>query len=263
VTRSFLLMVAVGILAFSMPASADVALADWCVNNNGSVGPGTNQPSNSCNGGLLAPDPKVNTGSFDTTLEPATNAVSTSPQTITISFGTGPQNIGVFMNYDIDYLTYGSNGDYGTVVGTFPGPFTYELDNEFTSSIFSDFAAGALTNANNVSFAACSPNFPPNYCDVSWAMDWVANINPAKFTGGTITYTASSTVPTKSFYLEQTSGLSCQPSGTGPGCESVFLSAAVSLTPKTSTITPEPATWPVLAAAGGILFVIRKRLARS
>src|SRR5215469_14733272 len=77
-------------------ASADSSsLADWCVNNNGSVGVGANQPSNSCNGGILAADPNVNTTSFDKTLEPAANSVGTSPQSITITFGTGTQNIGV------------------------------------------------------------------------------------------------------------------------------------------------------------------------
>lgn len=251
ITRLFLFVAIVSILVFSIPASADVALADWCVNDNGSVGSGSNQPSNSCNGGTLAPDAHVNIGSFDTTLEPSSNALSTGPQSITVTFGTGLQNIGAFMNYDIAFSSFGSNGDYGTVVGTPPGTFSYEMDNEFTSSIFSDFAAGALTDANNVSFAACSPNFPPFYCDASWAMDWTANVNPALFTGGKIVYTASLTVPTTPFYLEQTSGF------TG---ENIYLSADVTLTPKMITGVPEPATWPVLAAAGCILFVMRKRL---
>ena len=262
-TRLFLLMAAVGILFFSKPASADVELADWCVNNNGSVGSGTNQPSNSCNGGTSSPDPNVNTTSFDTTLEPSTNAVSTSPQSITVSFGTGLQDIGAFMNYDLDFGTYGSNGDYGTVVGTLPSTFSYDLDDEYTSAIFSNFASlGALPDVNNVSFAICSANYPPTYCDVSWALTWVANVNPALYTGGTITFTTSTTVPTTSFYLDQTSGLSCQPGGTGPSCDNVYLSATVSLTPLTVSVIPEPATWPVLAAVGSILFLRRKRLAR-
>ena len=266
-TRLFLLMcmAAVTILASSMVAS-DIGLADWCVNNNGSVGPGADQPSNSCNGGALPADPNVNTTGFDTTTELSTNAVATSPQSITIAFGTGAQNIGVFMNYDIDFNEFGSNGDYGTVVGAFPAPFSYEMDNEFTSGIFTDFAAGALTNANNVDFATCSGN-SPSYCDVSWAMDWTAIIDPTKFKGGTITYTASTTVPTAGFYLQQTSGLSCQVSGgTGPGCDNLFLSATVKLTPVGGgggTI-PEPGTWLLFSTVVSVLFAGRRRfLARG
>ena len=229
--RSLVLLAFVSVCCLS--ASADVGLADWCVNDNGSVGAGSNQPSNSCNGGTLAPDPNVNIGSFDQTLEPGANAVATTPQSIMISFGTGPQNIGVFLNYDVDFAAFGSNGDYGTPVGAFPAPFSYEMDNEFASTIFSDFAGGAaLPDTNNVDFATCSANFPPNYCDVAMSMNWIANIDATKFTGGTITYTASTTKPTSAFYLEQTSGLSCQASGgTGAGCANVFLSASVSLTP--------------------------------
>jgi len=241
-------MAVVSVFVFAIPASADVALADWCVNDNGSVGPGSNQPSNSCNGGILAPDSHVNIGSFDTTLEPTSNGVSTSPQSITVTFGTGPQNIAAFMNYDIDFGSFGSNGDYGTVVGAPPTNFSYELDTESTSSIFSDFAAGALTNTNNLGLAACMAN-APSFCDVSWAMDWAANVDPTKFTGGKIVFTASPTVPTSPFYLQQTGGFNS---------ESIYLSASVSLTPRMGTV-PEPATWPALGVAGSILFLMRKR----
>ena len=258
-----LLLAAVALLVFSMPALADVGLADWCINNNGSVGAGTNQPANSCNGGTLASDPNVNISKFDTSLEAASNAAGTSPQSITISFGTGTQNIGVFMNYDLDYSTYGSSGDYGTANGTFPATFTYEMDNEFNSGIFSDFAAGALTGANNVSFATCSANYPPEYCDASWAMDWVTFVDPTKFTGGSITYTVSTATPATSFYLQQTSGLSCQPSGTGASCDNLYLSASVTLTPIGSgppPPIPEPSAWVLLSTVIGGLFLARKRL---
>ena len=266
-TRWFLFS-AVALLFLSMPALADVGLADWCINNNGTVGTGTNQPANSCNGGALANDPKVNISSFDTTLENSPNAAGTSNQSITVTFGTGNQNIGVFLNYDLDFAAYGSNGDYGTVNGAFPAAFSYELDNEFTSGIFGDFAAGALTNANNVDFATCSANYPSlaSYCDASWAMDWISYVDPAKYTGGSITYTVSTTVPTAAFYLQQTSGLSCQPSGTGASCDNLYLSASVTLNPTSGGgggTVPEPSAWVLLATVVGILLLgCRKAMAR-
>lgn len=249
-TRLFLLL-GVAILVSSIPASADIALADWCVNNNGSVGSGSNQPSNSCNGGTLAADPNVNISAFDTTLEPGANAVGTSPQSITVTFGTGNQNIGAFMNYDLDFAAKGSNGDYATAVGVFPAAFSYEMDNEFTSSIFGDFSAGALTNANNVDFATCSAN-SPSYCDVSWALDWSASVDPLLYSGGKITFTVSTTAPASGPYLQQTNGFTS---------DNLYLSAAVTLTPAGGPPpVPEPGAWVLLSTVVGFLFLARKRL---
>ena len=253
-TRLLIFMAAVAILVFSAPASADIGLADWCVNNNGSVGAGSNQPSNSCNGGTLAADPNVHMAAFDTTLEPGANAAATSAQSITVSFGAGLQTIGVFMNYDIDFKSFGSFGDYGTVVGAPPAGFSYEMDNEFTSSIFSDFAAGALTDANNVGFAACNALYPPQYCDVSWALqDTFVAASP-----GSITFTVSTAKPAAGFYLEQTSGLSCQASGgVGPTCANLYLSVGGAAPPPP---IPEPSTWLLLSTVIGFLFLARKKL---
>src|SRR5262249_11119067 len=88
-------------------------LAAWCVNHNSSVGFGNQQPVNSCNGGVLPADPSVNIAAFDTALEPAPNSLGS----ITVTFGTGSQYIAVYMDYDLDWASFGSFDDNGFVIG--------------------------------------------------------------------------------------------------------------------------------------------------
>src|ERR1017187_7835680 len=99
---------AVLLLALSCPNSADVGLADWCVNLNGNI--------DVCNAGA-APggNANVNVSAFDPTLETA------GPNTlgsITVTIGTGVQYAAVYMDYDVNYSTWGSFTDVGSVNGS-------------------------------------------------------------------------------------------------------------------------------------------------
>src|SRR5690242_16547186 len=100
--------IAAAVMVCSVPAHADVSLADWCVNNNGSIAV--------CNGGSSS-SASVDTSQFDETLEPANNSLGK----IVVTFGTGSQDIRVYMDYDVDFGGTGCGGsgclsfdDYGT-----------------------------------------------------------------------------------------------------------------------------------------------------
>src|SRR3977135_519456 len=135
--KSWSLLIFCGALpALCVPASADTVLNDWCINHNGSVGAANNQPSNSCNGGVLAPDPNVNITAVYPTLSPAANSLGS----IVVSFGTGNQYIGVYMDYDVDFAKFLSFDDYGTVNGLLPAGVSFEMYAPNSGSLFSYFA---------------------------------------------------------------------------------------------------------------------------
>jgi hypothetical protein len=222
-----------------VPASAETVLNDWCINNNGSVGAANNQPSNSCNGGILAPDPNVNITGFDTTLSPAANSLGS----IAVSFGTGNQYIGVYMDYDVDFATFLSFDDYGTVNGLLPAGVSFEMDDPNSGSLFGDFASGTLTNMDHVDQTTCAANAPAN-CDVAWALAQSLFVNPALYSGGAITFKVSDTAPNSGFYLRQTNA------DTG---NSIYLSESLELVPITVGAVPEPGSWILLVT--GVAFI--------
>jgi hypothetical protein len=233
-TITLLAVLLVPVRAFATPF-----LFDWCVNHNGSVGPINQQPSNSCNGGTLPADPSVNTASFDKTLDAPNNLGS-----ITVTFGTGSQYIAVYMNYDVDPLPFDPFHDNGFVIGVPSAGVSYELDDPSTG-IFFDFAAGALTNFNNTT--SCFT--PSSGCDVSWALAQSLIVNPALFSGGSVTFTVSSTPPASGFYLQQKSDV------TG---NSIYLSESLRLTPVTTPV-PEPQTLTLLLWGLPALAMRRRR----
>ena len=227
---------------------ATPVLVDWCVNHNGSVGPGSQQPINSCNGGTLPADPSVNIAAFDTTLAPLPNNLGS----ITVTFGTGSQYIAVYMNYDVDFVPFGSFDDNGFVIGVPSAGVSYELDDPNTSSIFAHFAAGALTNVNNTASCGGPSSIAPlavTGCDVSWALAQSLIVNPALFSGGSITFTVSSTPPASGFYLQQKNA----DSGS-----SIYLSESFRLTP-VATAVPEPQTLMLLLTGLPALAMRRRR----
>jgi hypothetical protein len=224
-------------------------LVNWCVNHNGSVGPGNQQPVNSCNGGVLPADPSVNIAAFDTTLRPAPNTLGS----ITVTFGTGSQYIAVYMNYDVDFGVFGSFDDNGFVIGVPTAGVSYELDDPNTSSIFNNFAAGALTNVNNT--VSCGgPSsvalLAVSGCDVSWALAQSLLVDPSLFSGGSITFTVSGTPPASGFYLQQRNA----DSGS-----SIYLSESFRLTPLAPTAVPEPQTLMLLLTGLPALALRRRR----
>jgi hypothetical protein len=232
---------AVLLLALSVPASADVGLADWCVNLNGNI--------DVCNAGA-APggNANVNVSAFDPTLETA------GPNTlgsITVTIGTGVQYAAVYMDYDVNYSTWGSFTDVGSVNGSPSGSQSYELADPNTSNIFSDFSgAGPLPNSNTVDAATCAANSPA-YCDVSWALAESVFVDSTLYSGGVVTFTVSTTAPTSGFYLQQTNGITS---------DTIYLSDTVNLTPLGSPApTPEPTSVLLLATTVVEVLVLRRR----
>ena len=255
---AIVLIFGLGIAIPSFAGTGTTGLADWCFNVNGSVDPSvvTDNPSNACNGGTNAALPAVQLGAFDTTLEQVDAFGNPIPSTANnlgsavISFAGGTSYISAYMDYDLDFFgtacgggTCGSYDDFANVVGSLPSGWAYELDDPNVSNIFSDFAAGALLDDNNVGTAGTNPQC----CDVSWALQ-VGNL-PTQ--GGTVTFNVSTAAPAGGFYLQQTSTT---------GGDSIYLTATV--TPAQVSGVPEPATFGLALAslAGlGVLFVAMRR----
>jgi len=255
-----LTILAMILLALSIPASADVGLADWCVNLNGDI--------SVCNGGT-APggNAYVNLAHFDTTLEgypstdPTTGPFPNGLGSITIALGIGAQYASVFMDYDVDYSTLGSFDDAGsTSVAPPSATQSWELNDPelFSASsnpsgfvLFDDFSNGTLPSTNSVDAATCAANSPAA-CDVAWALAESLYVDPSLYSGGTVTFTVSTTQPTSGFYLQQTN----QGNGVGGGGDIIYLSDSVSLTPNGGIITPEPSSVILFATviAGASLF---------
>ena len=246
------------VLGFCVPASADVGLADWCVNVNGSVDAGSfaNNPSNACNGGTNAPLASVDITGWDHSLESVNTNNTLGSIVVTLGAGNN-QNVAVYMDYDVDFSTQGSFQDYGTVNGAAGAEVSYELDDPNTSSIFSDFAgAPPLPDSNNVgTFQGPNANGVPDCCDVAWALS-LSGINLAAGFTDTITFTVSTTAPTGGFYLQQTNGIL----NANGGFDSIYLSVAEDIVPPSTGggTTPEPSAWLLLATLIGVVGIGRK-----
>jgi hypothetical protein len=222
---------ALAILAlFSASASAEAVLSDWCFNVNG-------DSTTHCNGTGGSPG-----GTFDTTLSPTANALGSA----IVTLGAGSNQYALaYMDYDLNYAAAGSFTDFGTVLGSVPVGFTYELDDPNTSTIFTDFTGNALLNVNNVS-TPLGPNDPNGpCCDVAWALG-VSGINVPTGQSATVTFVASSTDP-GGFRLQETN----QFSG-----ESIYLSAAVNI--GGGPTIPEPGYTMLLGAGLAGLLAYRR-----
>jgi hypothetical protein len=240
-----LTILAMMLLALSIPASADVGLNDWCTNLNGSI--------SVCNF-LSASSVNVNTSAFDKTLEgfrstdPTTGPFPNGLGSITFMIGTGLQYASVYMDYDVDYSTLGSFDDAGSTSVTTPSATqSWELNdpNLYLASsnpsglvLFDHFGNGSLPSTNSVDQTTCQANAPAA-CDVAWALAESLNVDSSLYSGGTVTFTVSTTKPTSGFYLQQTN----QGDGVGGGGDIIYLSDTVNLTPVSSGPTvPEPSS---------------------
>lgn len=240
-----------GLIAGSQAIFAGTSgLADWCVNLNGDT-------STACNGaGSGGPSGagSISLASFDTTPEPATNSLGS----VTITLGVGSnQYANFYADYDLDYGTYGSYDDVGSVNGALPAGVTYELDDPNTSNIFSDFAANTLANTNNVGTAATPPN---QCCDVSFALG-VGGLDVLAGGSGTVTFTVGTAAPASGFYIQQTN---CGDQSALPSCpgDSIYLTETTNIVnPSPTSGTPEPSTFGLglIACVGAILSYARSR----
>jgi hypothetical protein len=218
------------------PARANTALADWCFNINGDT-------STFCNGAGSGAS-FINSSGFDTTASPASNALGS----VTITLGAGAGQFALaYMDYDLNFASEGSFTDSGSVQGSPPAGVTYELDDPNTSSIFSDMASNALTNANNVG----TPSGPPAVCcDVAWALG-VGDINVSAGQEALVTFLVSSSAPASGFYLQQTNSIDS---------ETIYLSESVTTeTTASATSTPEPASLLLVGSGLTGLGVARRR----
>jgi hypothetical protein len=267
-----LTILAMMLLALSIPASADVALADWCVNLNGDL--------SVCNGGPASgfpplsgvPTPQVvssvNLGGFDTTLESV--GPNSLPGSITVTIGTGLQYAAVWMDYDVDYFfPLGSFEDAGSTSGTPASTQSWELNdpNLYLASsnptgfvLFDDFGNGSLPSTNSVDAATCAANSPAA-CDVAWALAESLNVDSSLYSGGTVTFTVSTRAPASGFYLQQTN----QGNGVGGGGDIIYLSDTVNLTPVSSGPTvPEPSSVVLFGTLlAGVLFLRKRSSAKA
>jgi hypothetical protein len=250
-----LLLVAAFVPAAS--ASSLTTLQDWCTNTNGDT-------STWCNAG----NPVGVSGGFDYTLGSQTEG---APATAYAGFGTyndqntlgtytatlnpgAGQYVAMYMDYDLNfnYLASGSFSDFASANGVQSvanaTSLSYELDDPNTSSIFADFAGGALTNANNVGVY----NPDGSCCDASWALG--VNLDVAANTQDLVSFTVSASAPSSGFYLQQTSG-------TDPS-QNIYYSVGVTVE-STGSSTPEPGTWLLIAGGLAGALMLRKRLARA
>jgi hypothetical protein len=223
------------IAAMAAPASAEVVLNDWCFNLNGDT-------TSACNQGTPVTLPSnVNGSGFDFTLNnPPGTANNLGTVKITLAPGSG-QFVLAYMDYDLNFAASGSFQDVGSVHGSPPPGVTYELADP-AGSIFSDFAANALTNVNGVATGSPSPS---PCCDVSWALG-VGGLNVPVGSEALLMFAASTTKPTSGFYLEQ--------SNIQDG-EAVYLTATVSIV---STV-PLPNSLLLLATGFAALQLIQRR----
>ena len=216
--------------ASATTARASAYLADWCFNVNGA-----NVTTDSCNQGPpVSLASNVNGSGFDFTLEPSANTLGS----VIITLAPGSNQFALaYMDYDLNFPNTGSFSDFGSVQGTPPAGVTYELDDPNVSNIFSDFAANALTNQNNVG----TPGGPPSECcDVSWALG-VGGIDVPAGDLALVTFTVSASQPASGFYLQQTN---VTPQGANG--ESIYLTETVTLE---QTAAPEPASIALLGSA--------------
>jgi len=184
--RTVLFVLLCGLGVSCLPAfSETVGLFDWCFNINGNW----NSPQGACNGGGSV----FGAGTtFDTTLEPEVNGLGSASFTL----GVGQYGL-AYMDYDLDFQTFGSFQDFGATAGTAPANVTWEMNDPNTSGIFSDFSSNALSDTNAVSAGSGPPN---PCCDVAWALGFTNSTGVP----GTITFTVSRSAPTSGFYLVQT-----------------------------------------------------------
>jgi hypothetical protein len=227
-------------VALSLPASADVGLADWCVDVNGDT-------STVCNGGTSpGGNATVNLTGFDTSLEPGSNTLGK----IVVTLGTGVQGVGVYMDYDVDNASLGFDQDSAAAHGTPSGTQSYDLDTP--PNPFFDFSSPTMTplsDSNNVGTFSTSP---APCCDVSWALQEFGFVDPTLYSGITITFTVSTVAPTSGFYLSQTNG---------DTRDSIYLSDTFTLNPlgRGAGPTPEPMSVVLFATfILGALFLRRR-----
>jgi hypothetical protein len=243
-SRVVLFVALISIFSVSSAFSAQVGLADWCVNVDGDI-------STACNGagsGGSLDGHTINLGGFDTTLETGLN--NNTLGSIVVTLGPGDdQSALVYMDYDIDFNSYGSFQDYGTVHGGPPSGVSYELNDPNTSNIFNDFADGTPLPNNNAVPTFGGPN--QACCDVAWALG-VGDINVPPGGHATVTFTVSNSAPSTSFYLQQTNG------DLG---NNIYLSENVTTGGSgPPPVIPEPREGVLLLAAlAGAFFVLKKR----
>jgi len=238
---STLTLITTALVVACLPAAAEVTLSDWCVNLNGDI-------TTACNfagsGG-----PNINLSLFDATVGSANNTLGS----IKVNIGTGNIFAAVYMDYDVDAQNTaspcpptgcGSFDDLGSTHGIASATQSWVLGdpNVFSGSssptgevIFDQFAnVNSLTplpNTNGVGNTTACGAGAASFCDVAWSLAEQLFVDPALYSGGTITFTVGTTAPSSGFYLQQTN----QVSGT-----SIYLSDSISLTPNSTTPPPVP-----------------------
>lgn len=221
-------------------AKADWSLSDWSAVIDGTT---YNPPA------LPA---SVNSSGFDFT---------TGLGSLVFTFSDGTHAAGV---YFYGFFDHGDGIDhstaYGTASGTNPTGLSWEMDwpgflkPTAPPTVFDDFAANALTNANGVAAYAPLPNA---CCSVAMAAIQAFNVNSGDT--ATLTFNVGTTAPSGGFYLQVTDyDALLAPAAPDP---SIYLTASLN-NPVGPTVVPEPAAiWLLLTACAGTVWGVRRRKA--
>lgn len=204
-------------------AFADIQLADWCLNINGTA---------TCNNSSLPS--QVDGSGFDFAAWPNT----LGSLTVTLGNHVGPQFVMLYVDYDVSFSGFGSFDDSGTVVGLLPPGVTYEIGDLLLGSAIRDDVALSTTGVLPNTGLGNSQSFPQ---DVALAL---AVAVPD--TGGVVTFTAN-TGDAQGFHLLQ-QNLDTQEA------LSLFLGPG---NPQPQVV-PEPASLMLLASGVAVLLAARR-----
>jgi hypothetical protein len=158
----------------------------------------------------------------------------------------GLHNFGVYVDPEIDQVSNTFFNEYARTVGTADSRLSWQLDDPFFGTIWSNAQSNALDKSNAVATIA------PGQNDVAMAMMW--NFNLLQGETATVTFSIFDAKPTTAFYLEQ-----IDPDSNA----SLYFSTTLNIQDGGTPSVPEPSTFILLGSALAGLALYRKRMGKS
>lgn len=208
-SHRWVLVAAMALAASAQAPAAEVSLAEFAFNIDGSVTNG------SAPGG-------VSLGGFNT---------MTGLGIVTIQLsGAGSRHVGMFADHEIDEVTNTFYNEYGAASGSPAAGQSWEIDEPGWTygNIYDNFKAGVLDGTNGV------PSSAPD--DVSMAMAWAFTLDAGQT--ATISFRYSDIAPTGGFFLSQ-----FDPDSNA----TIYMSSGLSI--QTGGQVPEPASFALVGLA--------------
>ena len=198
------------LLASSSSVAANISLADWAFNVDGTIYEN------------FSGDAMPTSGSLD--------ASGLGTLTLEIT-GTGSHSVVAFFDFDIDNATNSYFNEYAstTNLSLLATGQSWEVDEPgyVFGDIYDNMLAGVLDNANSVELA--------NPDDVSFALGWDFTLNVDEV--ASISFSLQGSMPTTGFYLTQTD----PDSNNGVG-ESLYFSSVLEVKSVAAKPIPAPST---------------------